>query len=124
MFHLARCHGHNTNECHVKSVTVKYFNIQHINISTFNISTFNFQTSTFDTITFQLLNISTFKHFRWLASDEDDGQIIREIPVGDTATLLKSEFSFSFKFYVLHQNYIYVSTINGLNVLFRISQGK
>lgn len=27
---------------------------------------------------------------RWLASDEDDGQIVREIPVGDTATLLKT----------------------------------
>ena len=30
-------------------------------------------------------------YFRWLASDEDDGQIIREIPCGDTATLLKSK---------------------------------
>lgn len=29
--------------------------------------------------------------FRWIASDEDDGQIVREIPVGDTATLLKSK---------------------------------
>ena len=27
---------------------------------------------------------------RWLASDEDDGLIVRDIPVGDTATLLKS----------------------------------
>lgn len=30
--------------------------------------------------------------FRWLAKDEDDGQIVRELPVGDTATLLKSMF--------------------------------
>ena len=39
---------------------------------------------------YMLLYQSIF--FRWLAKDEGDGQIVRELPVGDTATLLKSMF--------------------------------
>ena len=37
--------------------------------------------------------------FRWLAKDEDDGLIVRELPLGGTS-LLNSMFGFFFFFFV------------------------
>ena len=43
----------------------------------------------------QIYFIASTMHFcclRWLATDEDDGQIVRELPVGEHGTLLKSRY--------------------------------
>ena len=37
---------------------------------------------------------------RWLATDEDDGKTIRELPVGEHGTLLKSKQPLIFKHFI------------------------